>query len=84
MADPDRTLDQSRRDARLSHEELWLRYFALGGMRTNYELEAILYGALVPTTHDHNLIAVALNERFFELGANHAISYTDDGGPEPE
>ena len=40
-----------------------LRYFGLGGMRTPRELEAYVYGALVPTPHDGELIAVALNER---------------------
>jgi hypothetical protein len=83
MPDPARTLDCARRDAGLSHEELWLRYFALGGMRCAFELEAILYGALTPTTHDHDVIAVALNERFSELGANHPIPYTHDQ-PEAE
>jgi len=42
-------LDQYRRDAGLSHGELWLRYPELGGMVTALELEAVLYGALRPT-----------------------------------
>ena len=49
-----------------------------GGMRTPFELEAILHGAVIPTPHDHDVIAVALNERFIELGANHPIPYSDD------
>jgi hypothetical protein len=78
MPETDGTLDIARRDAGLSHDELWLRYFALGGMRSAFELEAILYAALTPTDRDHDLIAVALNERFSELGANHPIPYSDD------
>jgi hypothetical protein len=78
------TFETARRDTGLSHDELWLRYFALGGMRSAFELEAILYGALPATTHDQDLLAVALNERFSELGANHPIPYTDDDNqPEP-
>ena len=46
------TLDQSRREARISHGDLWDRYFELGGRRTPMEVEAYLYGALVPTTQD--------------------------------
>jgi hypothetical protein len=76
------TLDRARLDAGLTHEELWLRYFALGGMRIQFELEAILYGALTPTRRDRDLIALALNERFSELGADHPIPYTDDEGSE--
>lgn len=71
-------LDRSRQDAGLSHSELWLRYFALGGMSTALQLEAFLYGALQPTSHDHNVIAHALNERFVELGGNHPVPYDDD------
>lgn len=83
MAEPNAPLDKARRDAGLSHEDLWLRYFAFGGMRTPFELEAILYQALTPRDHDYNIIAAALNERFTELGANHPIPYTDDT-PEPD
>jgi hypothetical protein len=82
MAEANRTLDQARCDARLSHKELWLRYFALGGMRSTFEIEAILYEALTPTARDYDLIAVALNERFYELGANYPIAYADDDAPE--
>ena len=39
-------LDRFRRKAGLSHGELWLRYFELGGMSTGFELEAFLYGIL--------------------------------------
>lgn len=72
------TLDEYRRDALLSHGELWLRYFELGGMSTAFEVEAFLYGALCPSTHDRDLIAHALNERFVELGGNHPVPYADD------
>jgi hypothetical protein len=71
-------LDQSRREARLSHGDLWLRYFELGGRRTPLEVEAYLSGALLPTTHDRDLIVGALNERFTELGRGQAIPSSDD------
>jgi hypothetical protein len=80
------SLDAFRRDAALSHGELWLRYFELGGMSTGLQLEAFLYGALQPSPHDHDVIAHALNERFVELGGNHPVPYSlDDPDPdEPE
>jgi hypothetical protein len=61
-------LESARRQAGLTHGELWLRYFQLGGMRTGLEVEAICYGALQPSAHDHDVMAHALNERFVELG----------------
>jgi hypothetical protein len=73
-------LEQGRRDAGLSIAELWLRYFALGGMSTALEVEAVLYGALVATVHDRDVLAVALNERFSELGRDHPIPYAGDHG----
>jgi hypothetical protein len=41
-------------------------------------LEAYLYGALDVTVHDRDLVAVALNERFSELGRGQPIPYSDD------
>lgn len=73
-------LDRFRRSAGLSHGDLWLRYFELGGMSSAFELQAILYGALLPTVHDHDVIAHALNERFVELGGNHPVPYDGDPG----
>jgi hypothetical protein len=79
MADsPLDVLDLFRIDAALSHGDLWLRYFELGGMSTGLQLEAYLYGALRPTSHDHDIIAHALNERFVELGGNHPVPYAGD------
>lgn len=69
----------------LSHGDLWLRYFELGGMSTGLQVEAYLYGALRPSRHDHDIIAHALNERFVELGGNHPVPYVQDraeGGDE--
>jgi hypothetical protein len=79
MADvPVDALDSFRQQAFLSHGELWLRYFQLGGMSTGLQVEAFLYGALEPTLHDHDVIAHALNERFVELGGNHPVPYSED------
>jgi hypothetical protein len=71
-------LDAYRREAGLSHGELWLRYFEIGGMSTGFELETFLYGLVAPTSHDHDVIAHALNERFTELGGDHPVAYLGD------
>ncbi len=83
---PSDVLDRYRQEAGLTHGELWLRYFELGGMSTHLELEAVLYGALQPSRHDHDVIAHTLNERFSEMGGNHPVPYHDDerdAAPEP-
>ena len=71
-------LDSYRIDAQLSNDELWLRYFELGGMSTGVDLEAFLLGFLQPSIHDHDVIAHALNERFVEMGGNHPVAYLED------
>lgn len=71
-------LERARVDVGLTHSELWFRYFELGGMSTALELEAYLYDALTSTDHDRDIIAVALNERYAELGGDHPVPYSDD------
>jgi predicted DNA-binding ribbon-helix-helix protein len=75
VSQPSKALDGFREKAGLSHGDLFLRYFELGGMSTALELEATIYGALDPTAHDREVIAHALNERFVELGGNHPVPY---------
>ena len=60
-------LDQLCEDAGLSHFELWVRYFELGGMATPPELEAYLLGTLQPSTREADLVLHTLNERMAEL-----------------
>ena len=71
-------LEQARREVGLSIADLWMRYFTLGGMSTALEMEAILYGALIGNDHNRDVIAVALNERFAELGGDHPVPYSGD------
>jgi hypothetical protein len=71
-------LDQARKSAGLSPNQLWMRYFGLGGMSGAVELDAMCHGAMIPSGQEHDLIAHALNERFTELGRNHPVPYTED------
>jgi hypothetical protein len=75
VLDPVDVLDAFREEAGLSHGELWLRYFELGGMSTGFDLNAFLYGVLAPSDQDHDVIALALNERFAELGSVQPVPY---------
>lgn len=71
-------LEKARRGLGLTVSDLWWRYFAVGGMGTELEVEAILYQALIPSETDHDMLAVALNERFSELGGDHPLRYAAD------
>lgn len=79
MPETIRGVERARRDIGLSVTELWFRYFGLGGMSTPLEIDAILNGALVASTHDRDVLAVAVNERFAELGGDHPVPYAGDG-----
>jgi hypothetical protein len=63
----------------LSIEELWLRCFELGGMNTQLQLDAFLHGIIRPTPHEHNLMAVALNQYFMEFDPSQFAPYVEDG-----
>lgn len=69
--------DQTRYDAGLSDPDLWLRYFALGGMGTPDQVRSYLRLGAVPSEHDHDVLAQALNERFSELGRDHPVQYAE-------
>ena len=71
-------LEQARRGLQMSLSDLWWRYFSIGGMSSELEVEAIMYRALVPSESDRDFLAVALNERFSELGGDHPIPYSGD------
>jgi hypothetical protein len=62
-----RTLLAAFRGANLPPEQLWRRYFALGGAAGPAEIEAYLLGQTPLPTLQHDILAHALNERLDEL-----------------
>lgn len=70
-------LDDARRDASLSIEDLWFRYIEIGGTATLAELSALLSGESFLPASDHDVIAQALNERLWELDRNALVRYAD-------
>jgi hypothetical protein len=48
-------------------------------MCAGFELEAFLHGLRAPSVYDHDIIALAINERLVELGGRHAVPYLYDG-----
>ncbi|MDF2826601.1 MAG: hypothetical protein K0R68_4009 [Mycobacterium sp.] len=53
--------------AQVSVAELWLRYFALGGVASELELDAYLNGAIALPALQHDMLAHAINERLDEI-----------------
>ncbi len=74
-------VEQYRRYADLSVEELWWRYFGLGGMSTLLQFDEFLQGSVDPTPNEYNIMAVALNERFMEFDPSRSIPYIEDRSP---
>ena len=58
---------ESLRHADVSIEELWLRYFTLGGHAGQFEIEAYIHGAMALPSLQRDILAHALNERLDEL-----------------
>jgi hypothetical protein len=69
------TLESARQVLDLSVFELWVEYFALGGLSDAPTLDAYLRGDKSATDVDHNLIAQALNETFAERHQNSPVPY---------
>jgi hypothetical protein len=65
--------------SQLTVEELWLRYFALGGDAGKVEIEAYLAGLMPLPSLQHNILAHAVNERLDELGPRRAPYRPDSG-----
>jgi Stage II sporulation protein E (SpoIIE) len=71
-----RALDVGYRRAELSLEQLWVRYFALGGVAGPVEVEAYLHGALPLPSVQRDILAQAVNERLDELTWRHRVPYS--------
>ena len=63
--------------AHISVDELWLRYFGLGGEAGRFELDAYLNGAIALPPSQHDIVAHAINERLNEIAPPRA-PYSED------
>jgi hypothetical protein len=70
--------------SRLTPEQLWMRYFALGGSQSLLELDAYLNGLTTLPRVDRDMMAHAVNERLDELAGPPRAPYSHtvrDGKP---
>jgi serine phosphatase RsbU (regulator of sigma subunit) len=64
------------RHADLTLEQLWTRYFALGGDADLVDVDAHLAGLVHLPPGDRDMLAHAINERLDEVTAAHRVPYT--------
>ncbi|UUV30374.1 serine/threonine-protein phosphatase [Amycolatopsis roodepoortensis] len=64
----------------LTLEQLWLRYFALGGDVSEADLAAYLRGVLPLPSIQRDMVAHAVNERLDELSGTRRAPYSRDVG----
>ena len=76
-----RLVELSAADHGLTLDDLWLRCFALGTMHTPTQLEGLLRGEQVPSRHEYNLVAVAMNEYLCDIGAAQSVPYIEQLEP---
>ncbi|MHA7174828.1 hypothetical protein ACX80B_17365 [Arthrobacter monumenti] len=62
-----RSTSLAANDADLTPEDLWLKYFSVGGDLGELELDAYLHGLYPLPAADRDLIALALNELIDDL-----------------
>lgn len=70
--------------ADLTLEQLWLRYFALGGDAACVELEAYVHGLMSLPATQRDILARAMNERLDELAWPHRVPYSRPIQARPE
>jgi hypothetical protein len=58
------------RAAALTLEQVWMKYFGIGGKAGLIEVQAYVYGALSFPALERDLLAQALNESLITLGGN--------------
>jgi hypothetical protein len=63
--------------ADITVDELWLRYFGLGGEAGRFEVDAYLNGAITIPPLQHDMLAHAINERLDDIAPPRA-PYSDD------
>ena len=68
----------------LTHEELWLRYFGLGGSANREQLLSYLTADGPLGRGEVNAVVQALNEHFLDLGQGMPLAYVEPGSTDPD
>lgn len=68
--------ETTRQEFGIPLRDLWQHYFALGGMRSEAEIDQSLRIGTFPPGRDHDLLAHALNECLADLGRDACVEYS--------
>jgi len=68
--------EAARQQAMLSLDDLWIRYLGLGGGATQVEMKGYVEGTTNPSSHEHDVLAHALNERFMDMDMDSPVPYS--------
>ena len=68
-----RRMDAARVHARLTVQDLWLRYLALGGTGDVFDLDGYLQGLVPLDTFEQDVLAQSLNEALGDLHQSYLI-----------
>jgi hypothetical protein len=77
-----KAMDDARVGARLSVQDLWLRYLALGGSSDAFEIDGYLQGIVSLDSFQQDVLAQAVNEALEDVyrSLQVPLSATRDGG----
>ncbi|CEA06785.1 hypothetical protein BN1051_00130 [Arthrobacter saudimassiliensis] len=82
-AEQRRRLREAVRQAGLTLDALWMRYFSLGGQAGEYEVEAYLNNSYSLPVLQRDILAHAANEMIDELPPRARAAYSQDLLPPP-
>ena len=77
------SLQRGQRLAELSNEQLWLRFFGVGGDIGLFEVEAYLAGLIPLPALQRDMLAHAVNERLDELLLTSRVPYSETAHAPP-
>lgn len=77
-SDPAAHLRDGLRAVGWEPSDLWIASVALGSHLALGEVTDIMLRLRTPTRGEYDVIALALNERFMDLGRDHPMTYWDD------
>jgi hypothetical protein len=75
MVSISRELDDARRFAGLSVEQLWYAYVGLGGSSSLATMASGITNSNLITAHEHDVIGHAINEQCMDLGRDRPVAY---------
>ena len=71
-------LEAARLELDVSVHELWMRCLALGGLLSQTGLGDALLGEEQFEAKEFDVVTLALNEEFSDVGLNHPLAYAGD------